>query len=328
MQADRHIEFAQALQRVAELDLPPVNERTTAIKACNTSFRRIIFTPGIEICAAVQDSAAALYKAPGAVTAHIGRTFARNLHLFSLVPGDNIEPRMNRAESNLAQTLKELEAFYGKQEPAWPTEPHLSLIWWYCGYPASDAACTRGWESLQREVGTGLEQILGASPAKLAAALKPGGMVPELRALRLKETAARIKDEFAGDLRAALVGPIAQARKTLKMFPSIADPGADRILLFAGIAPLAAVPSNCPYVLVRIQRGLERENYGLTYREAQQAIAAEVPEKFDARTRAYLLLKRHGQELCKRSKPKCEQCPVNSSCAYFAGRNRGRSARA
>jgi endonuclease III len=235
---------------------------------------------------------------------------------------------MNKAQSGLVQILEQLEDFYGRQEPVWPTEPDRFLVWWYCGYPASDAACSRGWESLQREVGTRLEQILSASPAKLAAALKPGGMVPELRALRLKEIAARIKDEFGGDLRAALVGPMAQARKILKKFPSIADPGADRILLFAGIAPLAAVPSNCPYVLVRIQRGLERENYGVTYREAQQAIAAEVPEKFDARMRAYLLLKRHGQELCKRTKPKCTECPVSSSCAYFAGRHRGRSARA
>jgi endonuclease III len=38
-----------------------------------------------------------------------------------------------------------------------------------------------------------------------------------------------------------------------------------------------------------------------------------------------LLLKRHGQELCKRTKPKCENCPVNSSCAFFAGGRRGRS---
>jgi len=235
---------------------------------------------------------------------------------------------MSKAKTTLVQILERLEDFYGRQAPVWPTEPELFLVWWYCGYPASDAACSRGWESLQREIGTGLEQILRASPAKLAAALKPGGMVPELRALRLKEIAARIKDEFGGDLRAALVGPIAQARKILKKFPSIADPGADRILLFAGIAPLAAVPSNCPYVLVRLQRGLERENYGVTYREAQQAIAAEIPEKFDARTRAYLLLKRHGQELCKRTKPKCTECPLSNSCAYFAGRHRGRAARA
>ena len=99
----------------------------------------------------------------------------------------------------------------------------------------------------------------------------------------------------------------------MKKFSNIADPGADRILLFAGIAPIAAVPSNCPQVLVRILHGQERENYGVNYREAQQAIAAEVPETLDARKRAYLLLKRHGQEICKRTKPKCEKCPVNSA---------------
>jgi endonuclease III len=231
---------------------------------------------------------------------------------------------MGKGALAVPDILGKLEAFYGKQEPCWPTDPYLFLVWWHCGYPASDAACARGWQSLEKETGVQPEQILAASPAKLARGLKPGGMIPELRAMRLKEIAARVKDQFGGDLPSALVGPLAQVRKTLKKFPNIADPGADRILLFGGIAPVAAVPSNCPHVLVRIQRGQERENYGLNYREAQQAIQTEVPEKFEPRTRAYLLLKRHGQELCKRSKPKCEDCPVNNRCAYFAGKYRGR----
>jgi endonuclease-3 len=161
--------------------------------------------------------------------------------------------------------------------------------------------------------------------AELTKALTPGGMVPEVRARRLKEVASRVQDEFGGDLRRALAGPLPQARKTLKKFPNIADPGADRILLFGGVAPIAAVPSNCPHVLVRIQRGLERENYGVTYREAQQAIESEVAQNVSARTRAYLLLKRHGQELCKGANPKCDKCPVRSWCAYHAGNRRGRA---
>lgn len=237
-------------------------------------------------------------------------------------------PTSPEPNSSVAGILRRLESHYGKQEPLWPTDPYLFLVWWYCGYPASDATCARGWELLNREIGTEPRQILAATPKDLAKALKPGGMVPELRAMRLKEIAARVQDEFAGDLRASLVGPIAQVRKILKSFHSIADPGADRILLFAGIAPVAAVASNCPHVLVRILHGRERENYGVTYREAQEAIEAEVPAKFDARIRAYLLLKRHGQELCKRTKPKCDQCPVSASCAYFAGKHRGRGTRA
>jgi endonuclease-3 len=231
---------------------------------------------------------------------------------------------MRKKDSRIPDFLRKLESFYGQQEPCWPTDPYRFLVWWHCGYPASDAACAKGWQSLNQEIGIEPEQLLGASPAKLAHALRPGGMVPELRAMRLKEIAARVKDEFGSDLQRALVGPIAQVRKTLKKFPSIADPGADRILLFGGITPVAAVPSNCPYVVVRIQQGKEHENYGVTYREAQQAIEAEVPEKFDARTRAYLLLKRHGQEVCKRTKPKCSHCPINSSCAFFGSSRRRR----
>lgn len=212
--------------------------------------------------------------------------------------------------------LKQIEEFYGPQEPSFPVDPYEFLVWWYCGYPASDAACNKGWVKLKQEVGIAPEDLLAAKPAKLAAAIKDGGMVPELRAHHLKELAMRVKDEFGGDLRAALVGQLSNARKILKSFHSIADPGADRILLFAGIAPLAAVPSNCVHVAERILKGIEERNYSAAYRDAQRAIAAAVPEKFDARTRAYLLIKKHGQDKCKRTRPKCGNCPVRAQCAY------------
>jgi endonuclease-3 len=214
--------------------------------------------------------------------------------------------------------LNRLEKFYGPQEPRFPLDPYEFLIWWHCGYPASDAACEKGWKNLKQQVGIEPHHLLAASPAKIANALKAGGMVPELRAQRLKEIAMRVKDEFGGDLRSALTGSLAKVRKTLKSFPGIADPGADRILLFAGIAPPAAVPSNCTHVLIRIMQGPEGENYSASYREAQRAIAAEVSETFDARMRAFMLLKIHGQQTCKRTNPKCEECPVKSKCDFFA----------
>ena len=115
-----------------------------------------------------------------------------------------------------------------------------------------------------------------------------------------------------------LAGSLSEARKILKKFPGIGDPGADRILLFAGIKPIAAVPSNCGQVLVRFLYGREGESYNVNYRQAQQAIAADVPESFEARMRAYLLLKHHGQEICKRSRPRCERCNVSPTCTFFA----------
>lgn len=187
----------------------------------------------------------------------------------------------------LNQLLDKLEAIYGEQEPSWPLDPYLFLVWWHCGYPASEPACRKGWESLTSRIGTHPGRLLSADPRKLALALKAGGMVPELRAMRLKEIAERVQKEFGGDLGVALSGmPIAQVRAALKKFPGIADPGADRILLFGGISPVAAVPSNCTHILVRIEQGQERENYGQNYKLGQQLIAAAFPAECTGRSLA------------------------------------------
>jgi len=233
---------------------------------------------------------------------------------------------LNMAASLLSipKLLQRLESCYGRQEPGWPTDPYLFLVWWHSGYPASDDTCARGWASLNRSIGVASHQILAASQADLATALRAGGMVPDVRAIRLQQIAACVEHEFGGDLRAALIARTMDARKLLKKFPGIAGPGADRILLFGGIVPIAAIPSNCPQVLVRIQRGAEGPNYGATYQEAQTLLDAEVPRDFASRTRAYLLLKRHGQEVCKRSRPKCELCQISANCNWFAGSVPGR----
>src|SRR4051794_18983615 len=118
---------------------------------------------------------------------------------------------MGNPEISITELLDQLESYYGRQEPCWPGDPYLFIVWWHCGYPASDAACAKGWKSLHAAVAVDPETLLAAAPATLAAALGPGGLVPELRARRLKEIAARVKNEFGGDLRAALLGPVGKA---------------------------------------------------------------------------------------------------------------------
>src|SRR5579863_1264467 len=87
--------------------------------------------------------------------------------------------------------LDRLESFHGAQEPCWPVDPYEFLVWWHCGYPASDAACARGWKALERSIGIAPDRILVSSQTTLAAALKAGGMVPEVRAQRLQQIAGR-----------------------------------------------------------------------------------------------------------------------------------------
>jgi endonuclease III len=224
--------------------------------------------------------------------------------------------------ARLTRLLDSLEAFYGPQVPQWPTDPYEFLVWWQCGYPPSEERCRSGWQSLTEKLGgVSASELLSARKTTLVGALRAGGMIPEVRATRLAAIARRVCDEYGDELKAALARlPVAQARAALKKFPGIGDPGADRIVLFGNLATVAAVPSASPYVIVRLQSGPESADYRATYRQSQNVLEKELPQSFPALTRAYLLLQQHGQQLCKRTRPRCGECPVASSCAYFRRR--------
>ena len=217
----------------------------------------------------------------------------------------------------LERLLDRLEARYGELSPVGPREPYPLLIWLNCGYPASDSACAKGFATLQARVGVSPEAILAAPSTELAQALSAGGMVPELRAERLKQIAARVRDDHGGDLAAALNAPLAEARKVLKRFPTIGEPAADRILLFCGLAPVPVAPGGALQVPIRLGLGVEVKDWGKTYASVREALAAALPADFQALQRAYLLLKAHGQATCKRSRPLCEDCPLTADCAWF-----------
>jgi endonuclease III len=230
--------------------------------------------------------------------------------------------------SNLPQVLDALEGLYGPQRLAGPTDPDEMILFVNCGYPATDVSCAKGFDALKREVGLKPNEILATSKPKLTKLMRLGGIVPELRADRLKEIARRVKNEFEGNLKAILKrylqeekrqlgGGIRAAKKVLQRFPVIGEPSAEKILLFSKLSPVAAVPSAAVDVPIRLWFGEPGKNYAADYCKARNFLSAELADNFEARQRAYLLLKKHGQEICKRSKPKCERCPLMAPCIYF-----------
>ena len=219
--------------------------------------------------------------------------------------------------SSFSTQLDALERFHGRQNPSWPVDPYEFLIWWHCGYPASDATCAKGWASLKERIGIRPEELLKAKRSALTAALKAGGLIPELRAERIRQIATTVGREFGDNLaRAFQQMQPDDIRRALKRQPGIADPGADRILLFGGISAVAAVPSNATQVPVRMQVGHALGSYTKDYRAGQRLIETEAVAGFEARQRAFLLLKIHGQSLCKRSNPNCGSCPIAPTCAF------------
>jgi hypothetical protein len=70
---------------------------------------------------------------------------------------------MRRPGFTIPELLDKLERFYGKREPCWPVDPYEFIVWWHGGYPASDAACSRGWEKLKSEIGIEPHDLLSIS---------------------------------------------------------------------------------------------------------------------------------------------------------------------
>jgi endonuclease-3 len=111
--------------------------------------------------------------------------------------------------------------------------------------------------------------------------------------------------------------PIAFAKKDLRKFPAIGEPSAEKILLFNHRHPFLALESNGLRALLRLGFGEEKKSYSTTYRLVQKAAGEGLDKDYSWLIQAHLLLRRHGQELCRRSEPMCDKCPLAENCEYY-----------
>jgi endonuclease-3 len=217
----------------------------------------------------------------------------------------------------LGQAIERLEVHYGKPEPPEVTDPWEMIVWENIAYLADDKRRLEAMTMLRTRVGTSPEQILAAPPDRLLAVGRHG-VLAENTLAKLRRGAEIAVREFGGDLRPILKLPVAQARKALKRFPAIGDPGAEKILLFGHALPILALESNGLRVLLRLGFGEEKPNYSTTYRLVQEAIEEDLVKDYPWLIKAHQLLRRHGQELCRRSKPRCDRCPLVTECPWAA----------
>ena len=222
---------------------------------------------------------------------------------------------MSAPSITFSELIDRLRRHYGP--PALPpsTDPLELVIWENIAYLASDERRAEAFASLKKGIGTRPEQILAAKHSSLAAIGK-AGILPDVSAEKLLAVAKIAYEEFDGDLNSALRKPLSQAKKALKRFPGIGDPGAEKILLFTRSHPVLGLDSNGLRVLVRVGFAEEQKSYSATYRLIQNAIRVQLPGDYESLIRAHQLLRQHGQKLCKRSKPLCAECPLKRGCNY------------
>jgi endonuclease III len=202
--------------------------------------------------------------------------------------------------------------------PKPPADPWEIIAKTAATYLVDDERATETYESLVRKVGSTPEAVLDANPAVVKAALTGGGMLLDNRVRKLTQSARLARDLFQGDLRQLAKTPALDAKRKLRKFPGIGEPGADWILLVGRSQRSFALESNGLRVVQRLGLSEEKKSYSASYRAAVTALdTIGASATFDFLIEAHQLLRVHGKKTCTRTSPGCERCPIQKHCLYF-----------
>lgn len=210
---------------------------------------------------------------------------------------------------------KALRAQYGKPRPPISRDPFELVLWENVAYMANDERRAQAYALLKKKIGTKPTEILDADPDILVE-IGRYGIVPFQTAKKLRYISEIAHFKLKDDLKSIIKGDLKIAMKTMKMFSGLGEPGAQKVLLFARAHKTFSVESNGMRVLHRVGFGDEHKNYTQTYKSVMQAVADQLPTQFDELIEAHQLLRTHGKEICKTSRPLCEICPVAKHCRY------------
>jgi len=217
----------------------------------------------------------------------------------------------------LGAAIETLATHYGKVPGPPTSDPFELVLWENVAYLASPEKRREAFEELRKTIGTSPAAIAGA-PESALQKVTGRGILSRDFADKLRECARIALEEHGGNLAAVVRGPLPAARRALRAYPGIGEPGAEKILLFAGREALLAPESNGLRVLARLGFVREEKSYAKTYAAARDAAKA-LSQVVRAMQKAHLLLQEHGRALCKRTAPRCEVCPLARICVYARG---------
>jgi len=216
----------------------------------------------------------------------------------------------------LAAAVETLKRLHGAPEGPPTRDPFELVLLENVAYLASPERRRAAFERLRSGIGTRPAAILAANSGELVA-VTSAGILKQQFAEKLRDCARIWQAQGEAAMAEALAGPLEKAKRALRRFPGVGEPGAEKILLFAGRAARLAPESNGLRVLVRLGLVEEGPSYARTWAASRDrgASLGDDPRRVEE---AHLLLKRHGETLCRRSRPKCEECPLRGRCGFAA----------
>lgn len=207
--------------------------------------------------------------------------------------------------ANLSEVFERLLAEFGPQY-WWPGDSPLEVM------VGAVLVQNTAWKNVERAIANlrdeGLMEpnALFALPAEeLAQLIRPAGYF-QVKAKRLRNLLKFVIEEFDGSLEAMFGRDLSTLREQLLGIHGIGPETADAILLYAGKRPTFVVDTYTHRVLAR--HGWI--GYEADYHEIKDYFESSLPADEALYNEYHALLVRVGKEYCRKTGPKCEECPL------------------
>jgi endonuclease-3 len=226
-------------------------------------------------------------------------------------PGPKRDDALTPAEK-IAPIHEALLAVYG--QPTWrPHHPPMDeLVLTILSQHTSDINSGRAFEHLRAAFPT-WEEVRDAPVAAIATAIQSGGLA-QAKAPRIKAILQRIWDERGSfDLDFLKTVPLAEAEAWLAALPGVGPKTAACVLLFACGRPAMPVDTH----IHRVSRRLGLVPDRASAEQAHELLEGLVPPEWYYAF--HLNVIKHGREVCKAPRPRCELCVLRPWCDYYKG---------
>jgi len=212
---------------------------------------------------------------------------------------------------HLLDVFKRLHTCYGDQH-WWPAETRFEMI------VGAILTQNTAWSNVERAISNlraagvlnlpGLDTLPRPSLENL---IRPAGFFRQ-KAERLQQFTSYVGQNHAGDLDRLLSQPLPQLRNELLQRPGIGPETADSILLYAAGLPSFVVDAYTRRLLERLDLLPVPDGY-----EAIRTLfMQQLPQEASLYNEYHALIVIHAKERCRKRKPRCSGCPLQSDCRF------------
>ena len=211
----------------------------------------------------------------------------------------------DRLKENIRDIYQKLYRSFGPQS-WWPRDTPFEVI------VGAILTQNTNWQNVAKAIDN-LKEARVLTPQKLhslpidrlARLIRPSGYF-NIKAKRLKSFLDFLFKNYQGKLEKMFVQPLDELRQEILSVKGVGPETADSILLYAGGYPIFVVDAYTKRIFSR--QKLLSEDAG--YHQVQELFTQSLKKDVQLFNEYHALIVRLGKDFCKKTKPKCEICPI------------------